>query len=330
MAKKRHHYVPKAYLKSFCNDEGKFYVYRKDDPENELPPLTPSNVGLHQRYYSQPLPDGGYDHDKLEDCFNEYETKWPGIVERFRAKENVNDVLDTIYAFIGLQRARVPAARDACEKVLADGVKAFTRQMDAAGKLPPPPEGFENILDQVDVAIDPHQSIHAMVNIIKGIGELLNRIGIGVLHNITKVPFLTSDNPVIWFDPSLPEGEMRPYTVRLNGQIVLIFPVAPDLMIYGHSTKREQFARYGLCYGELDDVAIVKEMNQQICRFAYESVYSSKSGVGNLVKKYANVSPVIQSETISTSSGQFFHSQFVWGQRTRKPKWEPRSPQSQR
>lgn len=250
MAKKRHHYVPKAYLKPFCDGGGKLYVYRKDDPAKVIQ-QSPDGVGFHKYFYSQPLPDGGHDHDKLEGFFSAYEAKWPEIVRKFRAGVNVNDALDTIYAFIGLQRARVPAARDACEKLLAETVKATMRQMDAAGKLPPPPKGFEDILDHIDVAIDPHQSIHAMVHMIKGIGNLLEQIGIGVLHNKTEVPFLTSDNPVIWFDPSLAESEMRPYAVRLDGPIVLMFPVAPDLMIYGHSTKQVQFACHGLCYGDL-------------------------------------------------------------------------------
>jgi len=36
MAKKRHHYVPKAYLKFFCSQEGKLHVYLKDDPGRSI------------------------------------------------------------------------------------------------------------------------------------------------------------------------------------------------------------------------------------------------------------------------------------------------------
>ncbi len=324
MTKKRHHFVPKAYLKSFCDDDGKLHVYRKNEPEKEIR-LSPDNTGFHKYFYSQPLPDGGRDHDKLEDFFSEYEAKWPDIVKKFRTGENVNDLLGTIYAFIGLQRARVPAARDACEKLLAETVKAIMCQMDAAGDLPPPPEGFEDLLEHVDVAIDPHQSIHAMVHIIQGVGDLLGRIGIEVVHNDTDVPFLTSDNPVIWFDPSLPEDEMRPYTVRPDGPIMLMFPVAPDLLIYGDTSKHEQFAQHGLIYSRPNGVNAVQSMNTLICRFAYESVFASKPGFNELVKKHADVSPVIRTETIPVPNGQFLLHQFVWGKRTSKPKWEPRN-----
>jgi len=65
-------------------------------------------------------------------------------------------------------------------------------------------------------------------------------------------------------------------------------------------------------------------MNRQICRFAYESVFASKPGFDKLVKEHADVSPVIWTETIPAPSGQHLLCQYVWGERTRKPKWKPR------
>ena len=197
------------------------------------------------------------------------------------------------------------------------------RQLTALGVLPPPPKGFEDILDHVEVTIDPHQSIHAMAYMIKGIGKLLEQIGIDVLNNKTGIPFITNDNPVVWFDPSLSESEMRPYTVRPDGPIKLMFPVAPDLMIYGDSTMRSQFAGQGLRYSDLRDVEDINSMNRHICQFAYESVFANKPGFNELVKQYANVSPVIQAESILVSPGRYLlSSEYVWGNRTRKPKWD--------
>jgi Protein of unknown function (DUF4238) len=113
-----------------------------------------------------------------------------------------------LFEFIALQRARVPASRDPTEKMDAVMVKAALRTLDSAGKLPPKPEGFEDILDRMEVAIDPHRSIHAMLSVIAGMSQLFDSIGIGALHNRTDIPFLTSDNPVIWFDPSVAEEEI--------------------------------------------------------------------------------------------------------------------------
>jgi len=119
--KKRHHYVPKAYLKFFCDESGKVFVYLKDDLEKVIQ-QTPDKTGFHKYYYSQPLPTGGKDHNTLEDLFSELEDKWPSIVGRMLKRENVSDSLDDIVRFICLQRARVPAARDAIEKMRAETV----------------------------------------------------------------------------------------------------------------------------------------------------------------------------------------------------------------
>lgn len=70
MNKKRHHYIPRAYLKSFGDDEGKVRVYIKDEPDRFIH-QSPDNLGFHKYYYSQPLPEGGKDHNTLEDLFGE-------------------------------------------------------------------------------------------------------------------------------------------------------------------------------------------------------------------------------------------------------------------
>jgi hypothetical protein len=146
MDKKRHHYVPRAYLKAFRDIEGKVRVYMKDDPDRFIH-QSPDNFGFHKYYYSQPLQEGGKDHNTLEDFFSELESKWPPIVEEFRQGHDVNEKLDDIFAFVGLQRARVPASRDANETMLAESVKAIMRALDAAGKFGSKPVGLENILD---------------------------------------------------------------------------------------------------------------------------------------------------------------------------------------
>ena len=135
MAKKRHHYIPKAYLKSFCDDAGQILVYRKDDPLNPFH-TSPHNTAFHKYYYTQPKPNGEKDHNALEDCFSTIEDKWPKIVDRLHRREDVNDSLDDIIIFISLQRVRVPATRDTIERIYAERVMLAARRLDEAGALP--------------------------------------------------------------------------------------------------------------------------------------------------------------------------------------------------
>ena len=75
-------------------------------------------------------------------------------------------------------RVRVPAARDMVELSLAAIVKAETRRLDEAGYLPPKPEGLN--LDDLVVTIDPHQSLHAMPDLIQGFETIVDRLGFEV------------------------------------------------------------------------------------------------------------------------------------------------------
>lgn len=320
MDKKRHHYIPKSYLKSFCDDTGQVLVYRKDNPSKTIQ-LSPDNTGFHKYYYSQPRPEGGKDHNALEDFFSTIETKWPRIVDQLHCRENVNNSLEDIFGFMALQRARVPASRDVSEMMLAEAVKVEARVLDAAGKLPPKPAGFENILDHVEVPIDPHQSIHAMIAVIGGIGQVFDRVGIYAMHNKTDVPFLTSDNPVIWFDPSVQDADLQPYVLQPDGPVILLFPVSPTLIIYGDSSRRDQFAFEGVGIADMSEVAFVEMINRQVCRFAYQTVFAQKAGQEQLIQEHAALSPVVRFNKIAAGKGETVIAQMVFGKRERKPKW---------
>jgi uncharacterized protein DUF4238 len=296
-------------------------VYLKDSPE-KLIHQSPRNAAFEKHYYAQPKQDGGIDHNSLEDLFSTLESKWPMIVEKLHRQDNVNETLEEIFQFIALQRVRVPAARDASEAMLAVQVQSTLGLLDATGRLPPKPPGFEDILKRIEVSIDPHRSIHAMAEMMRGVGRLLDLVGIGALKNLTERPFVTSDNPVIWFDPSIAEAKMLPYTVSPTGPIVLLFPVSPKLMIYGHSSMRSAFASYGFRYSDIVDSSIVENMNRNICRFAYKTIFAQAGGQEELVRECAGTSPVLESQVLSTATRRVIFFQTVFGKRPKKPKWD--------
>ena len=329
MDKKRHHYVPKAYLRSFCDDTDKLLLYRKDEPFRAIT-LSVENAALQNYYYSQPTPEGGTDHNSLEDFFSKTEEKWPGIVDRLHRREDVNDSLEDIFQFIALQRVRVPACRDVVEKVEGERAKSIARRLDVEGKLPSKPKGFEDILDHVEAPINPHLSIHAMPPLIEGIGQVFSRIGLGALHNKTTVQFLTSDNPVVWFDPSVLEADLKPYVLRPGGPLVLLFPVSPFLLLYGHTSILEQFVSSGLGHADLVEADFVEMINRQVCRFGYEAIFVRSAEQEQLIREQAAMSPTVCFERINTSKVEAAIFQMIFGKRERKPKWveEPDSQQT--
>jgi hypothetical protein len=314
--KKRHHFVPKAYLRAFESSDGKVLVYRKDEPGKILR-VNPDGTGFERYYYSQPTPEGSIDHNRLEDMFSVIEGKWPPVVERMGRRENVNESLLDIFEFILLQRVRVPASRDATEAKLAAQVKATFKHLLAKGSIPAPPESLRGRLDEVLVSIDPHKSIHGMVDDINAARDVFDRIGLSVVHNMTDVPFLTSDNPVIWLDPSIHPDDIEPYAIKRGGPVLLLFPISPSLLILGSTDYKEIFSKHGLQYSETREDGWVRQINETVCRFAYKAVYASSPGQEDLISRFTGMSPVWRQ---SGAKGKL-----VFGERTAKPKWKPKS-----
>lgn len=319
---KRHHFVPKAYLNAFCDSKGRLLVYRKDGPPEPLH-VAPDATQFRRYYYSQPTPEGGRDNNALEELFSTIETDWPETVAKLHRREDVNDRLEGIFAFMALQRARVPAARDAVEAMLAHTVKDTMRVMLATGELPPPPPGLEDLPNQVQVSIDPHRSIHAMVAIMQGMGTLYSMLGFSAVHNETARPFLTSDNPVLWLDPSLPFNEQLPYTINPHGGAVLfIFPVSPKLALIGSTEYQKTFGEQGLLHSDVPNEAWVGLVNEQICRFAYEAVIAPAPGQEQMIAQYVGVSPVHEAIALPAGQGVATIHRQVFGPRVSKPKWQ--------
>ena len=315
--KKRHHYTSVTYLNGFVDDTGRVLAYRQDDPTEPLH-IRPDEIALERYYYSQPLPDGGRDNNKLEDFFGTIENTWPQLVSVLKSGTSINvSDFEALCTFMTMMRVRVPATRDLVELSLAEQVKATVRLRDELGRGPPKPEGREDILDHMTVVIDPHQSLHAMPSLAQGFGVILDQLSFEVLHNQTDVSFLTSDNPVMYFDPTMSEGSVLPYQVRPPwGSIELLFPIDPQTALRGHSG-------FGpLRHVSLTDRKAVKRINRFTVRFGYRFVFADNRGHNALIVKYADTSPVLRSATVPGPEGRkLVYSEWVFGPRRKKPKW---------
>jgi hypothetical protein len=320
--KKRHHYVPIAYLAQFGDPAGRIYTYRKDGP---APPLhvRPGEIAFERYYYSQPLPEGGQDKNRLEDLFSTVETHWPGLVEDLTNGRDVRNRMELLFQFMGLLRVRVPAARDPVELHLARMVRRTAARLVRDGEIPPPPPGHEDLLEEMVVAIDPHQSLRAMVDMLNGFGRLTQFIGFEVVHNTSSEDFITSDNPVIVFDPDVPEASLLPYTVRPpHRRVELLLPISPKVMIRGRSELPVITPGMQPTHTETARAADVRRVNRFVARFGYRFAFANHPGIEKLVTKYGALSPTVRLDDMPDGDGGEYHfTQMVFGPRPRKPKW---------
>lgn len=317
--KKRHHYVPVTYLKEFSDQNGYINVYRKGDIIEKFR-SKPEKTGFRKYYYSQISDYGEIDNNNLENIFSEIESVFPFFMTAVRNESDVNTFLEWMFQFLALQRVRVPAARDMIEGVLAKLIMDLTRDLVQSGRCPPPPKPLT--LENIVVTIDPQKSIWAMISIVKELGQIFDRMGWRILFNNTERKFATSDNPVIYFDPSRVPYFEKPYNIDNNeSQIEFYFPLSSEIIIHGHTDFREKFVQGGLKFSRIESISEIKRINNMIFRYAYEFIYSSDANLDRDISEVGLLSPTFDSKNIAVRGGRFFFVETTFAPRRSKPKW---------
>lgn len=323
MPSKRHHYVPEAYLRAFTDSDGQLTVFRKCSPT--IPFRTsPTNVALEQYYYAFTRDDDVRDTDSLEQVFSEVETGWPHLVAKLSMREASDEMTHDLLQFACLQRARVPAIRDAYELMRADNAGHIAQLLQRLGKLPEAPAGSQDILERVEIAIDPESSLKAIGITLNGIIErILPMLGFRVFHNQTRVDFITSDNPVIWFIPYKNDEYVKPYEMRPKAPLEFFFPLTPRLLLVGLSYWSEDFHNRGLSHANLRNIEAVRRANRMLTKFGYDAVFATDASPAPLVMKYADISPVMHTTAYPRPDGQLIAVHMEFSQRRTKVKWRP-------
>jgi hypothetical protein len=245
--------------------------------------------------------------------FANLEAKWPALVRRIEARENFNDALEYMFEFLAAMRVRVPAARDAAETIDREGVKATMRSLERRCLLPPMPEGLTQ--DQIDVVINPHQSIHAMPQMVRGFAIVVDMLGFELLCNETGIPTITNDNPVMYFDADRPLKKLEPY--RNKGKIELLMPISPTRVLRGHPDLKSRYGSEGVEYRSINSAAEIRRINTLASMFGYDFVFANSRDHDATIAKHLDIAPVLRTRQVS--KGIYFET--VFGPKPRKPKW---------
>lgn len=313
--KRKHHIIPVTYLTGFTDAEGKLYQYLKDKP---LEPQynIPRELGHRRDYYSQPLPNGEIDYNKVEDVFCEFESKWPSLVQKMNNSIPLSREDEvSLYSFLTLMKVRVPATRDGIEQMLAYQVKSSGDMLEKQGLLPPRPPELEGV--ELEISIDPHKSIHAMKDIAVGFNRIFESIKFKICKNNSGIPLITSDNPIVFFDFLTREKEMQPYARNLQN-IEFIFPITSFLVLHGHSNYTHNSFSYDIIRNEKK----ISRFNRLICKFGYERIFSSTKNHEPLIKKHSTLSPILNIKTHDAGKGKLLLYGHEFGIRRKLPKWK--------
>ncbi len=316
--KKRHHFVSVTYLEGFCDEAGKITAYRKDTPENPLH-LKPDEVGFENYYYSQTLPDGTRDNDRFEDLWGRVETNWPAVRTAANAGSIDGQLLFELYKFVPMMRSRIPAAREYHESALALKMRTEIKTLAEIGKLPAKLRRYENELDTVPVAVNRQQTLNTMTDDMRRFGDLTRKMGFELLLNQTVHDFITSDNPVAYFDPSISFHKLRPYEV--DRQVELYFPIDARTLLRG--SHRLRFRGHAPSIRRVDNPEVVLRMNRMTARFGYRFIFAKDRSCEKLAIAHSKMSPVLDARLDGKGREIKIYLRHKFGERPRLNKFRP-------
>lgn len=316
--KKRHHYVAATYLKGFCDASDKVIAYCKDAPGKVICSI-PEEIGFEKYYYSQLSSSGVQDNNSFEDLFASVEDHWPRVLAAAKAGDFDGDILHWLYAFLTMSRARVPAARDFHQSAMALRMRVEVKALAKIGKLPHKLRRYEHELDTVDIAVNQQRTLQTMSDDMRRFADMSRLLGFEIMANDTDVDFITSDNPVSYFDPTPPPARMTPYDV--DRKIELYFPLDSRTLLRGSHRLRNR--GQVPVVRRLTNVAKVQAINRVTARFGYRFVFARDRSHGPLLKQFHGASPVLDARVRGEGRDIEIHLKHVFGPRPKLLKFRP-------
>lgn len=309
--------MPVTYLRGWARADGKLHAYVSDRTDRPLH-VRPEEIGFEKYYYSQTRKDGSRDNDSFEDLFGTIETHWPLVRDALDASLLDPDALHWLYSMLALMRTRVPAARDYNEALMALETRTSLRVFAEMGKLPTKLKRYEGELDTVEITVNRQRTLGTIGKDMGRFAELVRRLGFEILCNETGTGFLTSDNPVAYYDPDDP-GIRRPYVE--NDKVELYFPLSPRHMLHG-STRLLRLGQVPR-FKPITDAAIVRKLNRITARFAYRLTFAADCVHDSLVLQHAATSPVLKARVVRKLREVQIHIGHQFAARPLLPKFRP-------
>lgn len=255
---KGQHFVPASYLRSFASGAGKkasLYIYER----NKTLPFRqrPQQAARQTNYYSFRRPDGTLD-DSVESFLGLVESEAVPVLRRLASEDIQLDWNDRgrVAFFVALQELRVPWTRQNFHNLYAHLVDWTTKfHARVPGLLekeleelrqkgedfdPADAPSLREFLERGEYTVhaDPKVSLVTMLQMAPVLHGFYIEMKWTVLRTSHDLPFVTSDNPVVKFDPAY-KGGFWGIGVA-NPTIEIRFPLTKSAMlVIIHDRKRE-------------------------------------------------------------------------------------------
>lgn len=260
-------------------------------------------------------PDGSRDDNSFEDLWAAIEAVWPETLRAVSAGRISPATSFNVLAMASMTSARVPAARQRNELLVAAKLRAKVLNDHRAGTLAQDLMRYEDELESVPIGANPQQSLPSMSDDLRTFGALCFKMGFEVLHNLTSLPFITSDNPVCFYDPGPSPRDRRPYEHRRD--VELIFPLDRRTLLRGRVRLRptNEIVRHR----QLKDCGAVARVNNTVAQFAYGLALASDRSSDAAITRHAGRAPTIAIELRRQSGSTEVQWRHIFAPRPKLP-----------
>ena len=266
---RRQHYIPQSYLNRFAIN-GELVVF--DFLQEHKFATSSQNVAHIRDFYYTEVNDPA-NENIVESYFSKIEGSAKGVIDEFVKTMQPPNKKDwnVLSEFIAGMYVRIPHFRfqhleiaESLLKVLGKNARANSKfseslQMET-GKTTQLSEGFSDY----NVAIHQNEYVLTMLKLIPNVTAVINQMTPSLLISYGTSKFITSDNPVILFDP-----KPKPYRGSgwLTETIEVYFPLSPlTCLVLRRKGNYEVLPADNKC---------VAMLNTHLIAFATQYIFSS-------------------------------------------------------
>lgn len=219
--KKKQHYVPKLYMKSFANKDNKFAVF---------------NIDKRTTYYPVPYEDHCYENyfygkdQKTENLLSQKESDWRKVLDKTKSKKPLtkNDI-ELIKEFAVYQKQRTLAETEY-------GKQERVQMYIERGKSICAHKGiiFDDKIKNVCIekATEHLPTPSDTLTLVDTILPLISDLKLLVIHYDTQSSLISSDVPIININP------FCPFQIGFGCMgLIILFPISPQLLLVLYDSK---------------------------------------------------------------------------------------------
>jgi hypothetical protein len=300
--RKRHHYVPRFYLEGFIDPRNEPFIWVYEKGNQEIRRQKAEKIACEKHYYSFITESGDKDSETIEKAFEDLETKTAPILKKIKDEKTLSNKERGIFSyFIAYIMTRVPNYRKNVESIAGKLIKKtmmtivsdreeFRSKVEKLEKVRG--EKFKTRIEdftkavmngKYDIEVHPEFSL-GMIGLARELAPLFYKMSWAFLKATNEYKFLTSDNPLYYFDPTYSQRKFDGVGL-LNDNVEVYFPISRESMLLG-SWKNLRG------YFQLKDKH-VRDINRRTVIFALRFIFASKksSGISILVQKYKESHP---------------------------------------